>query len=116
LAISTPRPLAPDMKMLAAACFCTASTPMAPMYLDHLSLTASSSISMSLPVFLLVSIYSSSTSISSRFAWPSVISFFFWADFFYLCFFLATLEMSWGLSNLFKTSVKSLIHSCNMFL
>jgi hypothetical protein len=47
LAISTPRPPAPLKNMLAAAYLATASTPMAPIYLLHLSLTASSSISIS---------------------------------------------------------------------
>jgi hypothetical protein len=42
LAISMPREPAPLRKMFAAACLVTASTPIAPMYLDHLSLTASS--------------------------------------------------------------------------
>jgi len=55
LLISMPRAPAPLRKMFAAAYLVTASTPMAPMYLDQRSLTASSSTLMSW-FFMLVSI------------------------------------------------------------
>ncbi len=109
LAISIPKAPAPLKNMLAAAYLATASTPIAPIYLLHLSFTASSSIFKTLSFLLLESIWlSSPTSISSKTAWPSEIYF----SFFYL--FCAALlcylgygrifEMSEGFSSLFSVS------------
>jgi hypothetical protein len=56
LAISIPKEPAPLKNMLAAAYFATASTPIAPIYLLHLSFTASSSILRTFSFLVLESI------------------------------------------------------------
>jgi len=67
LAISIPKAPAPLKNLLAAAYLATASTPIAPIYLLHLSFTASSSIFKTFSFLLLESIWlSSATSMSSK--------------------------------------------------
>lgn len=70
LAISTPKGPNPLRNTLAVAYFYTASRPMAPIYLLHLSLTDSSVISNSLFYWFLSSLKST----SSKLAIPSLIS------------------------------------------
>jgi hypothetical protein len=129
-AISIPREPAPDRNMLAADYLATASTPIAPMYLLHLSLTASSSMSISCffpdsvlillePSSPLSSSLSLSMSISFKSAFPSVIAYCFFLPCFY-CYLFFSLRscssMSEGRSSLLSSSSSSIIAAASISL